>query len=114
MAREKAGYRRKGVAAFLIRNGRLTTEWSDVDPLTLSIAEKAVSTMINYSGVNDLYRMYLETQRANAAYNVAYIGEDFRAPHPFEFDPDLYAGALSLRLRQGREGISLAPCAAGF
>ncbi len=87
VAREKAGYRRRGVAAFLIRNGRLTTEWSDVDPLTLSIAEKAVSTMINYSGVNDLYRMYLETQRAKAAYNVAYIGEDFRAPHPYEFDP---------------------------
>ena len=54
--------------------------------------------MINYSGVNDLYRMYLETQRANAAYNVAYIGEDFRAPHPFEFDPVLYARALPLRL----------------
>jgi len=93
VAREKAGYGRRSVAAFLIRNGRLTTEWSDVDPLTLSIAEKAVSTMINYSGVNDLYRMYLETQRAHAAYNIAFIGEDFRAPHPFEFDPN-YMRAL--------------------
>ena len=86
VVREKQGYRRN-VVAFVIRNGRLTTEWTDVDKLTLSIAEKAVSTMINYNGVGDLYRMYLETQRAKAALNLAYISEDFHAPHPYEFDP---------------------------
>ena len=78
---------RRNVVAYVIRNGRLTTEWTDVDKLTLSIAEKAVSTMINYNGVGDFYRMYLETQRAKAAFNLAYISEDFHAPHPFEFDP---------------------------
>jgi predicted acylesterase/phospholipase RssA len=89
---KKEGYRRN-VVAFIIRNGRLTTEWTDVDKLTLSIAEKAVSTMINYNGVGDLYRMYLVTQRAKAAFNLAYISEDFQAPHPFEFDP-VYMRAL--------------------
>jgi hypothetical protein len=30
--------------------------------------------------------MYLITQRAGSSFNLAYVGEDFRAPHPEEFD----------------------------
>ena len=81
-----AGYRRNAVA-YIIRNSRLTTEWTDVERQTLSIAGKAVSTLINYNGVGDLYRMYLVTQRAKAAFNLAYIGDDFRAAHKEDFDP---------------------------
>ena len=100
---EKEGYRRK-VVAFMIRNGRLTTEWTDVDKLTLSIAEKAVSTMINYNGVGDLYRMYLETQRARAAFNVAYIDADFHAPHPYEFDPAFMRALYHYAYDKARKG----------
>jgi hypothetical protein len=82
----KSGYARKGVDTYIIRNARLTTNWSDVAQTTLPIAEKAVSTMINYNGVGDLYRMYLITQRAGASYNVAYVDPAFDAPHPEEFD----------------------------
>jgi hypothetical protein len=85
-ALDRSGYKRKSTVAYIIRNSRLTTEWTDVEQTTLPIAEKAVSTMINYNGVGDLYRMYLVTQRAGAAFNVAYVGEDFQAPHPEEFD----------------------------
>ncbi len=86
VARARTGYRRKGVVAYIIRNSRLTTEWSDVERLTLSIAQKAVSTMINYNGVGDLYRMYMVTQRAGASFNLAYIGDDFNAEHKEDFD----------------------------
>ena len=86
VARARTGYQRKGVVAYIIRNSRLTTEWSDVERLTLSIAQKAVSTMINYNGVGDLYRMYMVTQRAGATFNLAYIGDDFNAPHKEDFD----------------------------
>jgi predicted patatin/cPLA2 family phospholipase len=85
-ALQRSGFRRKSVAAYVVRNGRLTTEWSDVNRATLPIAEKAVSTLINYNGVGDLYRMYLVTQRAGAAFNLAFIGEDFNAKHPEDFD----------------------------
>lgn len=83
---QRSGFQRKAVVAYIIRNGRLTAEWSDVDRLTLPIAEKAVSTLINYNGVGDLYRMYLVTQRAGATFNLAYIGDDFNAKHPEDFD----------------------------
>ena len=86
VAQATTGYQRKGVAAYIIRNSRLTTEWSDVAKLTLSIAQKAVSTMINYNGVGDLYRMYMVTQRAGASFNLAYIGDDFHAVHKEDFD----------------------------
>jgi hypothetical protein len=86
VAQEKAGYRRNTVVAYVIRNSRLRTEWSDVERQTLSIAQKAVSTMINYNGVGDLYRMYLVTQRAGASFNLAYIGDDFQAEHKEDFD----------------------------
>lgn len=85
-ALERSGYRRKASAAYIVRNSRLTTSWSDVEQTTLPIAEKAVSTMINYNGVGDLYRMYLVMQRAGASFSLAYVGEDFQAPHPEEFD----------------------------
>jgi hypothetical protein len=62
------------------------TEWSDVDRLTLPIALKAVSTMINYNRIGDLSRMYSVTQRAGASFNLAYIGDDFQAEHKEDFD----------------------------
>jgi len=86
VAQAEAGYHRK-LVAYVIRNGRITTDWSDVEPQTLAIGERAVSTMIDYNGVGDFYRVYMETQRANAAFNLAYIGDDFHAEHKEEFDP---------------------------
>ncbi len=86
VAQEKAGYRRRTVVAYVIRNSRLTTEWSDVERQMLSIAQKAVSTMINYNGIGDIYRMYLVTVRAGARFNLAYISDDFQAEHKEDFD----------------------------
>jgi Helix-turn-helix of DDE superfamily endonuclease len=92
-ARERAGYRRSASVAYIIRNSRLKTDWSDVERRTLSIAQRAVSTLINYNGVGDLYRMYLTTQRAGASFNLAYISDDFQAEHKEEFDQN-YMRAL--------------------
>ncbi len=83
--RAKAGYSRK-VAAYLIRNSGLTIDWTDTQRQTMSVAGKGVTSMINYMGVDDIYRMYLETRRARASFHLAYIGTDFNAPHPSPFD----------------------------
>ncbi|WP_245300018.1 patatin-like phospholipase family protein [Methylocystis bryophila] len=109
----KEGYRRN-VVAYVIRNGRLVTEWTDVEKLTLSIAEKAVSTMINYNGVGDLYRIYLQTQRSKAAFNLAYIGEDFRAPHPYEFDTAYMRALYDYAFAKASKGYSWRHAPPGF
>ena len=49
--------------------------------------------MVNYVGLGDLYRIYLEAQRAGANFNVAYIGDDFQAEHKVQFDQE-YMRAL--------------------
>jgi predicted patatin/cPLA2 family phospholipase len=114
VAQEKAGYRRSGVVAYIIRNSRLRTDWSDVERQTLSIAQKAVSTMINYNGVSDLYRMYLVTQRAGAAFNLAYIGDDFHAEHKEEFDQAYMRALYSYAYDKAAQGYPWQHAPPGF
>ena len=42
--------------------------------------------MIANSGVNDTYRIYLETKRDGVGFNLAYIGDDFTTPYSGPFD----------------------------
>jgi hypothetical protein len=81
IAQEKSGFRRQGMVAYIIRNSRLTTEWSDVQRATLPIASKAVTISLG-----DLYHIYLTMQRAGTDFNVAYIGDDFQAEQKEQFD----------------------------
>ena len=113
MAQEKAGYRRNGVVAYVIRNSRLKTEWSDVERQTLSIAQKAVSTMINYNGVGDLYRMYLVTQRAGASFNLTYISDDFQAEHKEDFDQTYMRALYHYAYEKAERVLSMGTRAAG-
>lgn len=72
--------------AYIIRNAQLKPNWTDVERRTLSIAGRAISTLISSQGIGDLYRLYLITQRDGVDYNLAYIGPEFDAPHPDDFD----------------------------
>ena len=72
--------------AYVIRNGRLDPEWSQVERQTLSISGRAISSLITSQGIGDLYRIYSTTQRDGVDFNLAYIPKTFDAPHPHEFD----------------------------
>lgn len=80
-------------SAYIIRNARLDPEWASVERQTMSIASRAISSLIQTQGIGDLYRMYLEAQRDGVDYNLAYIGADFDTPKLAEFDPK-FMGAL--------------------
>lgn len=73
--------------AYVIRNGRLDAEWASTDRRTLSIAGRAIDTMIHYSGQNDVYRLQTTTERDGMDFNLAYIGRDFTVEHTEQFDP---------------------------
>ena len=70
----------------IIRNARLDPDWSQVERRTMSIAGRAISTLIQTQGLGDRYRIYLATQRDGFDYNLAYIPETFTTPltEPFE------------------------------
>lgn len=113
IAQAKTGYRRK-VVAYIVRNSRLTTDWTNVERQTLSIAQRAVSTLINYSGVSDFYRMYLVTRRAGAAFNLAYIDDDFHAEHAEAFNQEYMRALYRYGFDKAANGYPWRPAPPGF
>jgi hypothetical protein len=90
--------------AYLIRNGREEPEWTDVKRRTLGIAGRAISTMLKYSGKNDLLRIYNTTQRDGVDFNLAYIGPDFTTPHKEDFDKTYMNALFDYAYQQARHG----------
>jgi predicted acylesterase/phospholipase RssA len=84
---------------YVIRNSRLDADWASVDRRTLTIANRAVSSLIQTQGEGDLIRMYLTSTRDHVDYNLAYIPRTFTVPQKSEFD-ETYMRAL---FERGRE-----------
>ena len=87
------GIKPRPVRVWLIRNGRFHPFWADVSRRTLPIAEEAISSMVQASGMNDVSQIYYATRSDGVDYNLAYIGADFTAEAKEQFDP-VYMRAL--------------------
>ena len=72
--------------AYVIRNGRLFRPEEQVKRQTLAIAGQAIATMTAANGMNDLYRIYLTTQRDGIEYNLAFLDDEFTLPYKGPFD----------------------------
>jgi len=77
---------RRRQTAYIIRNARLDPEHAEIERRTISIAGRAIGTMLAASGQNDVLRVYFVTKRDGVDYNLAYIGHDFKVPRPGPFD----------------------------
>jgi predicted acylesterase/phospholipase RssA len=73
---------------YVIRNSRLDPDWAQVERRTLSIAARAISSLIHTQGVGDLYRIFLTARRDGLDFNLAYIPPTFHRPHTEDFDPE--------------------------
>jgi predicted acylesterase/phospholipase RssA len=71
---------------FVIRNGRLDPDWADTKRQTMSIAGRAVSSLIQNQGNGDLYRIFATTERDGVDFNLAFIPASFDVPLPEPFD----------------------------
>lgn len=89
---EREGIRRER-RAYIIRNARLDPEWAQVDRRTLTIAQRAISSLIQTQGLGDLYRIYVGAQRDGVDFNLAYIPRTFTVEAREAFDP-VYMSAL--------------------
>lgn len=90
--------------AYIIRNGRLFRPESSVKRQTLAIAGQAISTMTAANGVNDLYRIYLTTQRDGIDYNLAYLDDEFDVPYKGPFDRTYMNTLFEFGYRKGEAG----------
>ena len=73
---------------YIIRNARLDPDWAEVERRTVSIAARAVASLIHSQSIGDLYKIYAETQRDGIDFNLGYIPKSFNAPHKEEFDTE--------------------------
>ena len=71
---------------YIIRNSQVKPEWEDVRPRLVPIAGRAVSTLIKYHGVGDLFRLYAFAKRDKMDYNVAAIPADAAPTRREPFD----------------------------
>lgn len=78
---------------FVIRNARLDPDWAQVQRSTMSIAGRAVASLIQQQGLGDLYRIYATSQRDGVDFNLGFIPSTFDEPHKEEFD-NAYMRAL--------------------
>jgi hypothetical protein len=90
--------------AYIIRNARLDPEHAQTERRTLSIAGRAIATMLAASGQNDVLRTYFVSRRDGVDYNLAYIGADFSADRPGEFDPVYMQALFDYGYREARDG----------
>ncbi len=88
---------------YIIRNARLDPEWAQVDRRTLPIAMRAITCLIQYQGMGDLYRIFTITRRDHVDYNLAYIPATFKTPHVSEFDTAYMRSLFDLAYAMGLE-----------
>ena len=101
----KSGIKRERTA-YIIRNGRLDPDWANTDRQFLSISARAIATMIHYSGVSDISRIYFMTQRDGVNYRLAYIEKDFpNVPHE-QFDPKYMQALFDYAHEKARNGYT--------
>lgn len=89
---------------FVIRNARLDPDWADTKRVTMSIAGRAISSLIQNQGVGDLYRIYATTERDGVDFNLAYIPASFDVPLPEPFDQHYMQELFKLGYEMARAG----------
>jgi hypothetical protein len=90
--------------AYIIRNARLDPDYAASERRTISIAGRAINTMLAASGQNDVLRTYFISQRDGVDYNLAYIGADFSAPKTGEFDQSYMRALYAYGFQEGKDG----------
>ena len=90
--------------AYIIRNAPLDPNYAASERRTVSIAGRAIETMLAASGQNDVLRTYFVAQRDGVDYNLSYIGSDFRAAKTGEFDQSYMRALYDYGYQQARAG----------
>jgi hypothetical protein len=90
---------------YVLRNGKVTPEYSVVKPKLASISGKSISSLIKNQGIGDLYRMYANAQKDGMKFKVIWIPDSFVMKEPAPFDPAYMRALFDLGYKMGLEGI---------
>lgn len=93
LAQEKGLVKPRQRQAYIIRNATISIEQTSTENSSLGVLSKSYKKILQAQGVGNLYQIYQIANRDKVGFNLAFIGDDFKAPHPAEFDRD-YMQAL--------------------
>jgi predicted acylesterase/phospholipase RssA len=99
---------------YIIRNARLDPDWAQVERQIMSIAGRAVASLIHSQGIGDLYRIYATTQRDRVDFNLAFIPPTFDARHKEEFDNEYMRRLFAVGYEMAAKGFPWAKVPPGF
>ena len=89
---------------FVIRNAKLAPAYKAVPASLFPISERSLSTLILNQSLADVQRIYLQSVRDGADYNLASIPSTFSHPHPLPFDTSYMAALFQLGFTQAEHG----------
>jgi predicted patatin/cPLA2 family phospholipase len=95
--------KRKRVA-YIIRNARLDPDYAMAERRTVTVAGRAINTMLAASGHNDVLRTYFVSLRDGVDYNLSYIGSDFTLEKKGEFEQPYMQALYQYGYEQARSG----------
>lgn len=99
---------------YIIRNARLDPDWAHVERSTMSIAGRAVASLIHTQGIGDLYRIYATAQRDGVDFNLTFIPPTFNVPHKEEFDNEYMRKLYDVGYEFGAKGVPWVKVPPGF
>lgn len=91
------------VTAWVIRNGRVDVSSFDPPRGLFSIAARSAQTLLHFSGIGDLDRIYLTAQRDGVRFRMQSIGRDFDAPRAEPFDTAYMRALFAYGQARGRD-----------
>jgi predicted acylesterase/phospholipase RssA len=111
-ARER-GIEREQIA-YVIRNDRLDPEWASTQRRLLAISRRSLATLVHFSGINDLVRIFITARRDGVRFRLAYIDPGFTVERAEPFDTAYMRALFDHAHALAREGYPWRPVPPGF
>jgi predicted acylesterase/phospholipase RssA len=89
---------------YIVKNGKLAPEPSVVKAQTLSIASRAISTLIKAQNAGDIYRIWRTAKDGGADFNLIAVPDTFTVKGKEFFDPEYQEQLFEAGRKLGRDG----------
>lgn len=87
---------------YIIRNSKITPEYTNLDPWALTLSARSLETLIKNQGIGDLYRLYVATQRDGINYHLATIPAAFKEQSSELFDQGYMTKLYQVGVKMGQ------------
>jgi len=101
LAREHDGERKRTV--YIIVNNRIDPEWEQTERRAITIADRAITSLIHTQGIGDLYRIYLTAMNDGMDFNLVHIPPEFTQKPNELFDMSFMRALFETGCRMGRQ-----------